>query len=450
MMNVAHLREGDKGDTGALGLPGARGLPGEKGPPGPSGGSCCKGDMFSVSSAQDVQVLGPPGPKGEKGDPGEGCDLCNGERMVQAIGPPGPVGPPGPPGPPGSPGPVSEAKPPMIYQQSGRSEVYGSVIYSGPPGNPGMPGPPGPPGPPGVVYLNRVFPVPARPHCKQTVPNGKTEDPDSGPVERRFDQKVQSWVFANKEEMTEAWEEVEEGSLVYLKEPSSAFFRTNVGWSKIMLEESDSALINDDPSLAEEVTDEDSDIHEDTVAVLPSIPPRIPSLRLIALNIPLSGDMTGIRGADLQCYRQAQEMSLFGTFRALLSSSSQSLSSIVKKTDRGLPIVNLKGELLIRNWNSLFDSKLSLHKSDVPIYSFNGRNVLSDTLWPHKAFWHGCGQRGSSVRGRNCKEWRNQVNAEGLASPFTRQWLQENDSFSCTKTLAVLCIEIAFPYYYMW
>ncbi|XP_069810125.1 collagen alpha-1(XV) chain-like [Dendropsophus ebraccatus] len=250
--------------------------------------------------------------------------------------------------------------------------------------------------------------------------------------------------------MSQAWEEVSEGSLVYVKEPSSAFFRTNTGWSKIMLEESDPIFPNDDPFLPEEIPDEDSDNRDEIVAVLPSIIPRIPSLRVIALNIPLTGDMTGIRGADLQCYRQAQEMSLYGTFRALLSSSSQSLSSIVKKTDRGLPIVNLKGELLARNWNSLFDSKLSLHKSGVPIYSFNGRNILSDSLWPHKAFWHGSSQRGSSVRGRNCKEWRQQVNAEGLASPFTQRWLQENDSFSCTKTLAVLCIEIAFPYYYMW
>ncbi|CAJ0935960.1 unnamed protein product [Ranitomeya imitator] len=262
--------------------------------------------------------------------------------------------------------------------------------------------------------------------------------------------QIHSWVFANKDEMSQAWEEVAEGSLVYVKVPSSAFFRTNVGWSKIMLEESEPIFSADDPLLSEEVIEEDSDNHDDIVAVLPSISPRIPSLRLIALNIPLSGDMTGIRGADLQCYRQAQEMSLFGTFRALLSSSSQSLSSIVKKTDRGLPIVNFKGEMLMRNWHSLFDSKLSIHKSGVPIYSFNGRNILSDPLWPHKAFWHGASQRGSSVRGRNCKEWRNQVNAEGLASPFTSHWIQENDSFSCAKTLAILCIEIAFPYHYMW
>lgn len=70
--------------------------------------------------------------------------------------------------------------------------------------------------------------------------------------------------------------------------------------------------------------------------------PLSPQLRLAALNAPLSGDMSGIRGADLQCYRQSQEARLYGTFRAFLSAPSQDLASIVKRTDRTLPIVNLK------------------------------------------------------------------------------------------------------------
>lgn len=67
-----------------------------------------------------------------------------------------------------------------------------------------------------------------------------------------------------------------------------------------------------------------------------------PQLRLAALNVPLAGDMSGIRGADLQCYRQSQEARLYGTFRAFLSAPTQDLVSIVKRTDRTLPIVNLK------------------------------------------------------------------------------------------------------------
>ncbi|XP_040187279.1 collagen alpha-1(XVIII) chain-like isoform X2 [Rana temporaria] len=448
--------KGEKGDTGELGLPGIRGLSGEKGeqgPPGPPGLpgqadiTCCKGGVIAASPAVFVEVPGPAGPKGEKGDPGEGCGVCNGKSVIS--GPPGPAGPPGPPGlpgPPSTPGPNLSP----IYQ-NGKSELYGSLAFAGLPGNPGPPGSPGPPGPPGVVYLNRVFPVPPRPHCKQTVPEEEHKDTGSTPVQKNHYQKVQSWVFETKDELYQAWDEVVEGSLVYVKQDGSAFFRTAVGWSKIILEESEPAFPADDPSVPEDLVDADNKEILDILPVLPipSITPRIPSLRLVALNVPLSGDMIGIRGADLQCHRQAQEMALYGTFRAILASSTQSLISIVKKTHRSLPIVNLKGEGIFRNWISFFDSKLAPQKSDVPIYSFNGRNILTDPVWSEKSFWHGSSQRGTTIRNRNCKEWRSHTNAEGLASPTTGHWLKENNSFSCSQPLAVLCIEIAFPYYDM-
>lgn len=169
--------------------------------------------------------------------------------------------------------------------------------------------------------------------------------------------------------------------------------------------------------------------------------PLSPQLRLAALNAPLSGDMSGIRGADLQCYRQSQEARLYGTFRAFLSAPSQDLASIVKRTDRTLPIVNLKaggphpggsgrpptkhglracfpstdtdpkpsqrghrapgntspphttphppgsappprpqGQLLARSWSALLQSQAGAAPRS-PIYAFNGRNVLTDALW---------------------------------------------------------------------
>lgn len=179
-----------------------------------------------------------------------------------------------------------------------------------------------------------------------------------------------------------------------------------------------------------------------------SIPPCHPQLRLAALNVPLSGDMSGIRGADLQCYRQSQEAGLYGTFRAFLSAPTQNLVSIVKRTDRTLPVVNLKagtpfpgglwvakphgphellwvgdphpvllwgccawaeltepggcycphmvgtrafpwplahgscpqGQLLAKSWSSLFEGQSGAALRG-PIYSFNGRNILTDPLW---------------------------------------------------------------------
>lgn len=63
---------------------------------------------------------------------------------------------------------------------------------------------------------------------------------------------------------------------------------------------------------------------------------------MAALNEPYSGDMKGQRGVDYSCYRQARRAGLRGTFRAFISSRVQNLDSIVRFSDRELPVVNIK------------------------------------------------------------------------------------------------------------
>lgn len=63
---------------------------------------------------------------------------------------------------------------------------------------------------------------------------------------------------------------------------------------------------------------------------------------MAALNEPYTGDMKGQRGADYSCYRQARRAGLRGTFRAFISSRIQNLDSIVRYSDRELPVVNIK------------------------------------------------------------------------------------------------------------
>ncbi|XP_064380811.1 collagen alpha-1(XVIII) chain-like [Dromaius novaehollandiae] len=162
--------------------------------------------------------------------------------------------------------------------------------------------------------------------------------------------------------MVKAGGAVPEGSLVYVREGSSAFLRTPRGWSRLLLEDSESLFAGDDPSASPPRYQEAKQVQTKSPSMEPpagtvvhgeeapgmprmlptTVAPRMPSLRLAALNAPLSGDMSGIRGADLQCYRQSQEARLYGTFRAFLSAPTQDLVSIVKRTDRALPVVNLK------------------------------------------------------------------------------------------------------------
>lgn len=425
-----------------MGEKGSPGPPGPMGPPGPPGENRC-----DPHSSGHPRWPGPPGPKGEKGDPGEqGCRSCPGEAGFL----------PGHPSFPSSRGPYGSWVP-LTYQENGKveTEIYGAIVPHGPPGHPGAPGPPGPPGPPGapgVLYLNRVYPVRPRPFCKQPVTHDAAGLSDAESSQKDVpdppaDSRHHTWVFKSKELMFKSSSSVPEGSLVYVRDENSAFIRTPRGWSKLLLEDSDSVLAGDDPSVSTEHHQVPKEGSQAATGILPtSITPRVPSLRLVALNFPLSGDMNGLSGADLQCHRQSQEAQLSSTFRAFLSSPTQNLVSIVRRTDRALPVVNLKGQRLAKTWNSLFggDGAARFNALRFPIYTFDGRNVLTDPSWAHKEIWHGSSPRGHRAPKEDCQGWRASL-AEGFASPLTEGKLLAEQRRDCSNSLVVLCMEISFP-----
>ncbi|XP_067397368.1 collagen alpha-1(XV) chain-like isoform X2 [Emydura macquarii macquarii] len=446
--------KGETGDLGQPGPPGSPGLMGEKGSPGPPGPPGSPGEYKCDPHASGHPTwAGPPGPKGEKGDPGEpGCHGCPGEAGIL----------PGPPSFPGS-SSLPGSWVPLTYQEGGKvqTEIYGALVPHGPPGHPGNPGPPGPPGPPGapgVLYVNRVYPVRPRPFCKHPVAHDPAGDADAESPQRdahdpQPDSRRHTWVFESKELMFKSGAAVPEGSLVYVSDGNSAFIRTQKGWSKLLLEDSDSILAGDDPSVPTDHPQVRKEGSRAGAGILPtSITPRVPSLRLVALNFPLHGDMNGLSGADLQCHRQAREAQLYGTFRAFLASASQDLVSIVKRTDRQLPVVNLKGQLLAKSWNSLFEGDGATHFNSLrfPIYTFNGRDVLTDPIWAHKVIWHGSSPRGHHAVKEDCRGWRSASLAEGFASPLGEGKLLAEQRRDCANSLAVLCMEINFPYLHMW
>ncbi|XP_048373641.1 collagen alpha-1(XVIII) chain-like [Sphaerodactylus townsendi] len=503
--------DGLQGVPGLPGAPGQPGPPGSTGPPGLPGQQGAEGPIGPEGQSGLPGHAGQPGPQGypgKAGTPGDGGfpgkDGSKGQKGERGLmGEKGFRGLPGPPGPPGtsdenkcntdsrligSPGPKGEKGDPGDSNDKGSPELYGAIVTHGPPGppgNPGLPGPPGPPGPPGVFYFNRAYPIQARPYCKCPLtvsPSGYTDadlPPKDSPEGNQNGLKSSNFVFKSKELMFKSTSAIPEGSLVYVNEGSDAFFRTPKGWSKILLEDSDSLFAADDPSVSTEGNEEhlkqrqqgttSATISHVTPLIKPaarpvqkneaqtatptSISKKIPSLRLVALNVPLTGNMNGIRGADFQCYRQAQETQLYGTFRALLATPTQDLVSLVKRTDRDRPVVNLKGELLAKSWSSLFSDSGALYFNTlgVPIYTFSGHDVMMDPTWPHKAAWHGTKQRGVQSQNPNCQNWRSASNqSEGFASSPTRGHFLTAGAHRCSDPLIVLCVENASRYLHMW
>lgn len=102
-------------------------------------------------------------------------------------------------------------------------------------------------------------------------------------------------------------------------------------------------------------------------------------MHLIALNEPWNGDLNGVRGIDLACYKQARQAGFTTTFRAFISSRVQDLNKIVHFSDRHqTPVVNLRGELLANSFDALFDDGAHSH---VMLYSFNSQNITYGNAW---------------------------------------------------------------------
>uniref|UniRef100_A0A3B4U8J7 Collagenase NC10/endostatin domain-containing protein n=1 Tax=Seriola dumerili TaxID=41447 RepID=A0A3B4U8J7_SERDU len=200
-----------------------------------------------------------------------------------------------------------------------------------------------------------------------------------------------------------------EGTLVYVSERGGELYvRARNGWRKIQV-----CVISSLLSMYKHIVVRSLVLSQCqppiwTTRVFSS-PLRFPpsQLHLVALNAPLKGDMRGIRGADFQCYQQARSMGLTATYRAFLSSHLQDLATIVRKADRtDMPVVNIRGEVLFSSWMSIFSGNGGTFNPSVPIYSFDGRNIMTDSAWPEKLVWHGSSTVGIRLTTNYCEAWR--------------------------------------------
>ncbi|XP_073534542.1 collagen alpha-1(XV) chain isoform X1 [Phyllobates terribilis] len=402
-----------KGEKGSFGLPGSKGDKGDVGPPGPPG--------YQLNS----QHLNHYFIKGEKGEKG----YFNGGYFMQS--PPGPpgipgergskgdtvIGPPGHPGVPGLPGPPG----------------YGLM---GPAGNPGPPGPPGP----SSIYGSVAIPGPPGPPGQPGVPGSRNL----------------ATATKNIDEMLQRTHLVPEGTLIYLTETSEVYVRVRAGWRKVQLGDLISLPADNPPPPAisghgyQPFPALSPGLNADYEAPngyqpFPALSPGLnadyeaPNLHLVALNAPFAGDAR----ADLLCFQQARAVGLTSTFRAFLSSHLQDLHSIVRRADRfNLPVVNLKGEVLFDNWESIFSGNGGRFNAQIPIYSFDGRNVLTDSAWPQKILWHGSSQNGIRMVHNYCEAWRTaDMAVSGQASLLRSGRLLDQKSYSCSNKFIVLCIE---------
>ncbi|KAM3966125.1 LOW QUALITY PROTEIN: collagen XV/XVIII-type protein multiplexin [Aphomia sociella] len=458
-------RRGRPGPPGPRGLQGLQGLPGAPGRPGDKGDIGMPGWMGKPGSLGPPGVPGPVGPKGEKGDPGVNIldvSMFKGEKGEPGLaGLPGQTGIEGPPGPPGPPGAVVEP-----------------VRYIRPPGPPGPPGPAGVPGvsivgPKGEPGLNYYDEHPVHGNTKlygRPVPKSPIDElkalKDRGrgmafspPVASQSHHADESKnektipgaaVFQTTEEMMKLASSSPVGALAYVVEEQALFVKVNSGWQYVLL----GSLVTHSPPPALPVPSPEpaklpmpaaSLVHMQPISNSVETPISYtgPNIRIAALNDPMPGNMHGgVRRVDYACYRQARRAGLRGTFRAFITNRIQNLDSIVRYSDRNLPVMNIQGDLLFKSFSDIFDGNGGVIAGTPRIFSFNGKNIMTDTHWPQKIIWHGAHASGERAFDAFCEEWQTiDPTSRGMAASLYSHKLLSQERHPCNNHFAVLCVE---------
>lgn len=141
----------------------------------------------------------------------------------------------------------------------------------------------------------------------------------------------------------------------------------------------------------------------DTVAPTPTTPPPTPSntqtptpttiavKRVFVTSQRYNGNLGGLSGADLKCQQRANAANLGGTWKAWLSSSTQSASS--RLTHFNGPYMLINGTTIANNWSDLIDGTLA---SPINVTEINGlvnipvwtNTDISGGIAPKNTTWH--------------------------------------------------------------
>ncbi|XP_070063987.1 collagen alpha-1(XV) chain isoform X6 [Drosophila virilis] len=485
--------KGERGEKGEKGMRGRRGGTGATGPIGPPGKPGPMGDIGHSGRPGMIGPKGDTGAKGVKGDSG-GRDGAKGEKGDRGSdgrdglpGPPGlpastgagdgdssgvqyiPMpGPPGPPGPPGLPG-LSITGPKGEAGMDARSSFFGDASYYGRPGARSSLDE--------LKALRELQDLRDRPTDgtaeppRQTAHSHKHEESPLGiglglgdgeelPYFSASSSNMNMRIvpgavtFQNIDEMTKKSALSPPGTLAYITEEEALLVRVNKGWQYIALgtlvpiatpappttvapslrfDLQSKNLLNSPPPL----------LNTPTFTTAPEYETWYPRmLRVAALNEPYGGDLQGIRGADFACYRQGRRAGLLGTFKAFLTSRVQNLDSIVRSADWELPVVNTRGDVLFNSWKGVFNGQGGFFSQAPRIYSFSGKNVLTDPLWPLKLVWHGSLPNGERSMDTYCDAWHSSSHEKfGYASNLLGNKLLDQERQPCDGKLIVLCVE---------
>jgi Collagenase NC10 and Endostatin len=165
---------------------------------------------------------------------------------------------------------------------------------------------------------------------------------------------------------------------------------------------------------------------------------------LVALNSGFTGNLGGISGANAKCATQAAAAGLTGTFKAVLSSTTQSAKALLSTAQAAEPVYNSRGELLYSSWNAMWSP--SKWTGSNTIWSFAGKKVDEGLgaapNWDDADAWHGSTSKGVLRTGLTCTDWTVTTGNGSVGEIDMNTFTTQLESRACSLTLAVICVRI--------
>lgn len=167
---------------------------------------------------------------------------------------------------------------------------------------------------------------------------------------------------------------------------------------------------------------------------------------MAALNEGHQGNLGGTAGADALCAQQALAAGHGGTWKAFLSSPTQNVKDLVTGAGAtNLPVVNLKGENMWANWNTIF-TQGTWNGTAQYIWSFSGKYVdegQASPDWSDADGWHGSLSTGAASA-NTCNNWTDNT---GVYLGANGEWdfgymFTANENQSCSRYHAVACVRL--------
>lgn len=98
---------------------------------------------------------------------------------------------------------------------------------------------------------------------------------------------------------------------------------------------------------------------------------------------------------------------------------------------------------MFNTWKDIFTGAEAPFPYPPKIYSFDGRNIFTDSTWPQKLVWHGGDRNGVRNIDAYCDDWSDHsMGSMGMASNLLRGKLLDQEKYSCNNAFIVLCVEV--------